>query len=180
MRPFAAALQRSGARHGLEVWSVRYRVRGWNGQLASPVADVAAALDQVQARHGDLPIVLVGHSMGGRVAMRLAGHPAVVAAVGLAPWLPDGEPVDQLAGRRLLLAHGDRDRVTSLRATQRFAARAETVGADIDMVVVRGERHAMVLRARTWHRLATAFTLDALGLTTAPADMTGVLARGYV
>ncbi|HMC68182.1 MAG TPA: alpha/beta hydrolase, partial [Mycobacteriales bacterium] len=41
MRPFAASLQRNGARHGLEVWSVRYRVRGWNGEQASPVADVA-------------------------------------------------------------------------------------------------------------------------------------------
>ena len=162
MRPFAASLQRAGARQGLEVWSVRYRVRGWNGVEASPLIDVSAALEQVRAQHRDVPVVLVGHSMGGRVALRLAGDESVVAAVGLAPWLPDGEPVEQLAGRRVLLVHGDRDGVTSPRATKRFAERAAAVAADVDLVILRGERHAMLLRSRTWHRLATRFTLDAL------------------
>jgi len=164
MRPFAVSLHRAGARHGLEVWSVRYRVRGWNGELASPLADVSSVLEQVRDRHGHVPVVLVGHSMGGRVAMRLAGDESVVAAVGLAPWLPDGEPVEQLAGRRVLLVHGDRDGVTSPRATKRFAQRASAVAAQLELVIVRGERHAMLLRPRTWHRLATAFSLDALGL----------------
>lgn len=179
MRPFAASLHHSGAEHGLEVRSVRYDVRGWNGRLASPLANVVSALEEVRASHGDVPVVLVGHSMGGRVAMRLAGDSSVVAAVGLAPWLPDGEPVDQLAGRRLLLAHGDRDRVTSVRATERFASRANSVVPDVDFVTVRGDGHAMLRRARVWHRLATTFTLDALGIRAAPADVTGVLERGY-
>jgi len=180
MRPFAASLQRAGARDGLAVWSVRYRVRGWNGDHASPVGDVTSALEQVRARHGGVPIVLVGHSMGGRVAMRLAGDRSVVAAVGLAPWLPDGEPVEQLAGRRVLLAHGDHDGVTSPRATKRFAERAAPIAAEIDLVIVRGERHAMVLRAHTWHRLATAFTLDSLGVRAVPSELQDVLQRGYV
>lgn len=180
MRPFAASLQRDGARHGLEVWSVRYRVRGWNGEQASPLVDVTSALDQVRDRHGDVPVVLVGHSMGGRVAMRLAGDESVVAAVGLAPWLPDGEPVEQLTGRRVLLVHGDRDGVTSPRATKRFAERAQPFAAHLDLVLVRGERHAMVLRSRTWHRLATAFTLDSLGIREVPTGVRGVLERGYV
>jgi dienelactone hydrolase len=180
MRPFASSLQRNGAGDGLEVWSVRYRVRGWNGQQASPLADVTAALDQVRDRHGDVPVVLVGHSMGGRVAMRLAGDESVVAAVGLAPWLPDGEPVEQLAGRRVLLLHGDRDGVTSPRATQRFAGRASAYAAELGLVIVRGERHAMLLRSGTWHRLATAFALDSLGIREAPAGVRGVLQRGYV
>ena len=157
---------------------MRYRVRGWNGEQASPLADVTSALDQVRARHGDVPIALVGHSMGGRVAMRLAGDDSVVAAVGLAPWLPDGEPVEQLSGRRVLLVHGDRDGVTSPRATRRFAERAAPYAEQIDLVIVRGERHAMVLRARTWHRLATAFTLDSLGIREVPAGVRGVLDRG--
>jgi len=180
MRPFAASLQRNGARHGLEVWSLRYRVRGWNGELASPLADVMSAIEQVRSRHGDVPVVLVGHSMGGRVAMRLAGDDSVVAAVGLAPWLPDGEPVEQLAGRRVLLVHGDRDGVTSPRATKRFAERASTTASHLDLVIVRGERHAMVLRSRIWHRLATAFTLDCVGFRGVPSRLQDVLARGYV
>jgi dienelactone hydrolase len=180
MLPFAASLHRGGARHGLAVWTVRYRVRGWNGKEASPLADVTSALDQVRERHGDVPIVLVGHSMGGRVAMRLAGEESVIAAIGLAPWLPDGEPVEQLAGRRILLAHGDRDSVTSPRATQRFAERAQPFAAQLDVVVVRGERHAMLLRSRTWHGLATAFTLDCLGMREVPNGVRGVLERGYV
>ena len=163
MRPFAASLHRHGARRGLAVWSVRYRVRGWNGELASPLADVRSALDQVADRHPGAPVVLVGHSMGGRVAMRLAGERAVVAAVGLAPWLPAGEPVEQLAARKILLMHGDRDRVTSLRATQRFAERASD-RADVELVVVRGETHAMLLRAPLWHRRTTKFVLSVLGL----------------
>ena len=180
MRPFAASLHRNGARHGLEVWSVRYRVRGWNGEVASPLADVTAALEQVRELHGDVPIALVGHSMGGRVAMRLAGHRGVVAAVGLAPWLPDGEPVQQLAGRRALLLHGDRDGVTSPRATRRFAERAAPFAAHVDLVIVRGERHAMLLRSRTWHRLATAFTLGSLGIRAVPADISDAFERGAV
>jgi dienelactone hydrolase len=118
--------------------------------------------------------------MGGRVAMRLADDDSVVAAVGLAPWLPDGEPVEQLAGRRVLLVHGDRDGVTSPRATRRFAERAEPFAAQLDLVIVRGERHAMVLRSRTWHRLATAFALDSLGMRGVPTGVRAVLERGYI
>ena len=180
MRPFAASLHRNGARHGLEVWSVRYQVRGWNGEQASPLADVTSALEEVRRRHGDIPVVLVGHSMGGRVAMRLAGEKGVVATVGLAPWLPDGEPVEQLAGRRVLLVHGERDGVTSPRATKRFAERAARVASHVDLVIVRGERHAMVLRSRTWHRLATAFTLDSLGIRAVPVGVSTVFERGVV
>lgn len=163
MQPFAASLHRRGARHGIEVAMLRYRVRGWNGALMSPVADAEEALEDIRDRHGPVPVVLVGHSMGGRTAMRVAGDRSVVAAVGLAPWLPDGEPVAQLAGRRVLLAHGNLDRVTSARSTRRFADAARALGIGVDFVLVRGETHAMLLRSRAWHRLTNGFVLDALG-----------------
>ena len=51
--------------------------------------------------------------MGARAAMRAAGHPAVSAVAGLAPWLALGEPVEQLAGRWVLVAHGTADVITS-------------------------------------------------------------------
>ncbi|WP_438949092.1 LLM class flavin-dependent oxidoreductase, partial [Streptomyces harbinensis] len=41
---------------------------------------------RLAARLGPVPVVLVGHSMGGRAALRAAGHPAVTGVVALAPW----------------------------------------------------------------------------------------------
>jgi predicted esterase len=180
MRPIATALQRSGARSGVAVWSLRYELRGWNGAQMSPVADALWALEEIRRRHDDVPVALVGHSMGGRTAMRVAADPSVVAIVGLAPWLPDGEPVDSLAGRRALVLHGTLDRVTSAAASRRFSERARAVGATVDYVAMRGETHAMVLRARTWHRLTTTYVLDAFGLAPLSDRLRSALARGVV
>src|SRR5690348_3330225 len=91
MWPIARAVHRAGQGHGLAVWLVRYRYRGWNGEDMSPVPDVRWALDEVRRRHGEVPVVLAGHSMGGRTALRLAGDASVRGVVALAPWLPDGE-----------------------------------------------------------------------------------------
>jgi predicted esterase len=180
MRPIATALHRGGARGGLAVWSLRYEIRGWNGEQMAPVADARWALDEIRRRHGDVPVALVGHSMGGRTAMRVADDASVVAIVGLAPWLPDGEPVDSLAGRRVLVVHGTLDRVTSPTASRRFAERAREAGATVDYVAMRGEMHAMLLRARSWHRLTTTFVLDALGLAPLPDRVRSALGRGVV
>ena len=164
MVPIARALARRGAAHGLAVWTVRYRYRGWNGEQMSPVADTRWALEEVRRRHGDVPVVLVGHSMGGRTAMRAADDPSVRAAVGLAPWLPDGEPVDAVRGRVVLIAHGNADTVTSPRAARRFARRAAPVAERVGFVTVCGDMHAMVFRWRTWHRLTVQFVLGELGI----------------
>ena len=165
MRPIAAALHRRGAAAGMAVWTLRYEIRGWNGDKRSPVADARWALDEIRRRHGNLPVALVGHSMGGRTAMQVADDESVVAVVALAPWLPDGEPVDALAGRRALVVHGTFDRVTSAAASRRFAERARAAGAQVDYIALRGETHAMLLRARTWHRLTTAYVVQALTAT---------------
>jgi pimeloyl-ACP methyl ester carboxylesterase len=163
MRPIARSLYGAGRGIGLSVWLVRYRYRGWNGEAMSPVADSLSALRAILARHGDVPVVLIGHSMGGRTALRVAGEPNVRGVAALAPWLPDGEPVEQLAGKQVLIAHGNLDRLTSPRASKRYAERARAIAANVDYVTVRGETHAMVLRAYTWSRLTTRFTLRVLG-----------------
>jgi predicted esterase len=159
MRPFAAGIHRAGRDAGLAVWLVRYRYRGWNGQQASPLADIGWALEEVRRRHGGVPVVLLGHSMGGRAVLRMGGGQSVRAVLALAPWLPDGEPAGQLAGRRVLIAHGNLDRVTSARASRAFARSAAAAGAQVTWVEVRGDTHAMLLRYRTWQRLAIRFTL---------------------
>ena len=101
---------------GTGVWLVRYRERGWNGG-ADRVADARWALDRVRAEHGDVPVVLLGHSMGARVAVHVADDPSVVGVVGLAPWWSAQDPVHTLAGRSLVAAHGRRDRITSFAET---------------------------------------------------------------
>src|ERR1700722_640235 len=127
MIPLALAIRHGLRGRGIVVERPNYRVRGWNGELASPVQDLRGALDEIGARFGAIPVVLIGHSMGARAAFRVAGHPAVSAVAGLAPWLPPTEPVDQLAGRRILLVHGDADHVTSPGETWAYAERARAV-----------------------------------------------------
>jgi pimeloyl-ACP methyl ester carboxylesterase len=163
MIPVAAAIRMALRGSGAAIQRHRFRVRGWNGALASPVGDLNEALDAVVAKFGSVPVVLVGHSMGARAAARAAGHPAVTAVAGLAPWLPPGEPVGQLAGRRVLLAHGSADGVTSPAETWAFLERARAV-TEVSAVEVRDGDHAMVRRACLWHAIAAEFARAALAL----------------
>lgn len=160
MRPFARALHRRGTDIGLAVASLGYRYRGWNGAEESPVADARWALAQLRDRHGDVPVVLVGHSMGGRTALRVGGDDAVAGVIALAPWLPPKDPVDQLAGTPVLIAHGNLDFVTSPRASRHFADRAREAGAAVTYVTVHGDNHAMLLRPGRWHRLTARTALE--------------------
>lgn len=162
MVPFAKELRRAGARDGLAVARLRYVQRGWNGSARAPLADVRWALAELQRRFPDIPVGLVGHSMGGRAALYVADHPNVRAIVALAPWIEPGDPVDQLAGRRVLIAHGTLDRMTSPPASAQYARAAAEVAAAVSYVSVRDERHAMLRRARVWHELATGFLLGVL------------------
>ena len=90
MIPVAAAVRDAVGGGGAEVRRARFRLRGWNGADAGPVADLTGLLDQIAAAGGRMPVVLAGHSMGGRAVLRAAGHPLVSAVAGLAPWLPPG------------------------------------------------------------------------------------------
>src|SRR5215469_14418873 len=64
MRPFATAVERRVAGAGVGIGLLRNRYKGWNGADADPVTDTAWALDEIARRHGPVPVVLVGHSMG--------------------------------------------------------------------------------------------------------------------
>jgi pimeloyl-ACP methyl ester carboxylesterase len=176
MIPLARAI-RQAVGDGIEVRRPLFRVRGWNGALASPVADLTGLLDEIHAQFSEVPVVLVGHSMGARAALRVAGHPAVVAVAGLAPWLPSGEPVDQLAGRRVLLAHGSADMTTSPVETWAYGERARAL-CDLTTIEIRHGDHPMLRRAALWHAIAAEFTRVSLGLPGSAGEAAVAIAAG--
>ena len=92
--------------------------------------DARWALDVVRREQPGLPIALVGHSMGGRVALRLAGDDGVTALVGLAPWVHASDEPHGGPGLSALLLHGSLDRTTDPRATEQMAAQLRARGAD--------------------------------------------------
>jgi alpha-beta hydrolase superfamily lysophospholipase len=172
MVPFARHLHRAGKDRGLAVWILRNRVRGWNGDEMSPLKDARWALAKIHEAHPGLPVYLLGHSMGGLTAICAADDPQVDAAVALAPWLDDTTPATPLAGRKLLIVHGDQDRWTSPAASLRFARRAAQEAGVVQYVSLRGAGHFMFRRVRLWHTLATGFLMKAFSEKTGLAGAT--------
>lgn len=151
MAPFARAVAHAGAGE-IAVATLRYAVRGWNASAASPVVDGRLALEQIAARHPGVPVGLLGHSMGGRVALHLGDDERVVAVAAMAPWV---EPADELhwhSGLHVLMMHGSRDRMTSPKASRALAETMTAAGADVTYVPVLGEGHAMLRQAARWHQ----------------------------
>lgn len=146
------------------VFVLRYRFRGWNGPARDALHDAEWALDQLHRRFPGTPVALVGHSMGGRAALGAAGAPNVVAVCALAPWLDGSDPVDQLDGRTVLIAHGDRERYTDPTESYAYALRAKRRGVRICRFDVHGAGHFMINRAGDWHRIVCTFVLGALGI----------------
>ncbi|MFF0484616.1 alpha/beta hydrolase [Streptomyces sp. NPDC004435] len=167
MRPFAGAMRRAARGRPVLVAEARYRHRGWNGERADAARDAETALAGLRARFGEMPIVLVGHSMGGRAALAVAGDPAVRGVVALAPWCPRGEPVAHLAGRRLHLLHDEADRVTTAGDSWAFVRRAREAGADATGIPMPSGGHAMLRAAGLWHRRAAELALETLASTPA-------------
>jgi dienelactone hydrolase len=162
MYPFLLGIHVAGRRHGLAACQLRYRVRGFND--GSPVHDVSWALGEIRRRHGDVPVCLVGHSMGGRSVLRAAGDEQVRAVAALAPWLPPGEPVEQLSGRTVVIMHGQRDRVTDPAGSLRYALEAHPAAERLCRFEIARSGHAMFERFGVWQRLVKRFTLASLGI----------------
>jgi dienelactone hydrolase len=176
MRPFAHAV-RARSRDAT-VALLRYRYRGWNGPDADPVRDTEWAIEQLVRTHGAVPVVLVGHSMGGRAALRAAGHPLVSAVAGLAPWLPPGEPTDQLVGRDVLLVHGTADMTTRPKSTAALARAITPIAHRVACVEVRRSGHAMLQRAALWHELTAAFVDNVIHGSPLPEQLVEAFAAG--
>ncbi len=163
------ALEKRVLGQGLSLWLLRFGVRGWNagvGSEPSPVPDARWALDQAQAEHPGVPVVLLGHSMGGRTAAYVADHPSVVGVVALAPWLERSDPVAPLAGRHLIAGHGSRDKITSARSTRKYVERAREVAASAEFVDIGRLGHYMLHKPRRWNQFALQSTLEVFDLAT--------------
>src|SRR5215213_521041 len=145
---------------------VRYRVRSWE-RLDLCVEDARAAVVAAATRR----TLLLGFSMGGAVAVRIAASPGVVGVLGLAPWLPERLDVSPLRGKRLDVLHGSLDRNlpglpgVSARLSRAGYERALAAGAGGSYTLIPGALHAIALRtrggtpvplprARAWGRLA--------------------------
>jgi pimeloyl-ACP methyl ester carboxylesterase len=150
------------AQHGLGTTLLRFKVKGWEappGAAPSPVRDARLALRDLRAEHPDLPVVLLGHSMGARTAVAVADEAGVVGVVGLAPWFPADEPVQALTGKHLVAAHGSRDRITSPEATRIFVSRAQGVAAEARFLDMGPLGHYMLRGIARWNRVALHETL---------------------
>ncbi|WP_372787840.1 alpha/beta hydrolase [Paraconexibacter sp.] len=160
MVPVARRIARAGG-DDLAVFRLLNRFRGWNADDTS-VHDARWALAEIETRLGPgLPACLVGHSLGGRAALLTAPHPAVRSAVALAPWVyPDDVPPG-LDGERLLIVHGDRDRVASPARSLALAQRLRRV-VPTEYVTVEGGKHAMLRHHRRFDGLAAEFAVETL------------------
>ncbi len=162
------------------VYYLRYAVRGWNGGgdgTVAPVKDASWALDQITAAHPNVPIALLGHSMGARVAFAVAGHPRVVGVCALAPWLPEAEPLPApLSGGGFVLAHGTADRTTSPALSASYARRLRQAGAKVARYEQVDGGHALLDQPALWHRFAVRTTLGLAGDAPLPDGVRRALA----
>lgn len=176
MAPFAWDLRRQLRAAKAPVLLLRNRLRGWNHPERDALRDGHWALDAVTARAPQARILLVGHSLGGRVVLRLLGDDRVHAVAALAPWVTPHDRPTGRPGQRVLLRHAAQDIITDPRETARMAHALRDRGVDVTLQLVHGDNHAMTGRAREWHTETGRFLLAAL---TASGDGNGTGPAGY-
>lgn len=158
MIPVARRIAYAG--RGLAVHRLLNSRRGWDAHH-TPETDVRWALAELRQEYGDLPTVLVGHSLGGRAALLAGDADGVVGSVALAPYLLPGDGEVDLTGRRVLIVHGTRDRIASLPQAE-ATARELAPRADVELVRVEGGTHSMLRHHRAFDGAAATFAVDVL------------------
>lgn len=160
LKPLGARIQRWS--HGqLAVCRLVNAVRGWNEPIRSPLADAEWALMRVRQIYPDVPIGVVGHSMGGRVALHLGARHDVVSVAALAPWLADGFHERDFVDTPLFVVHGRQDNVTDNDASLDLVERVRAIGGDATYTSVPGW-HALLWRPRQWQHPVERFLLRTL------------------
>jgi len=135
----------------LSFLEVRYRLKSWR-RLELCVEDARAGLAAARER-GAQEVALLGFSMGGAVAVKVASDPAVSTVIALAPWLYPQLDVSPLDGRRLAIVHGGLDRAlpgvpgVAPELSQDGFERARARGVDATRTIIPGAVHPIALRA---------------------------------
>lgn len=146
---------------GVAVVRVGYRRPG---DLAACVVDVAAATELLAGR-GTRRVVIVGHSFGGAVAVRVGAalSGTVAGVVTLATQSAGCEVATELRGRPVLLVHGDADELLPVAAS-------ETVRhlAGGELVVLEGAGHLLTQSGRELRRLLPDWIVAVLGSGSPP------------
>lgn len=156
--PVARRLARAGAGR-LAVLRLLNSARGWDDRH-TPVDDAAWALEQVRERYGDLPVSLVGHSLGGRAALLAGERDGVRSVVALNPWVYPAESSD-LRGRPTLIVHGLDDRV-ALPERSRAVARRLSATTEVGYIAIPGAGHAMLRHGRKFEQYTAEFVTATL------------------
>lgn len=147
------------------VWTLRHRLAGWDrDDDPTPVLEARAAIDAIDQLHHGLPVVLVGHSMGGRTAVCVADSPHVRGVIGLAPWLPESQSADPLRDRHLRIAHARLDHECPLGSMWDFLTRALSTAASVEVQDMGWDLHYLLLERR-WRDYAATQVLAILSRT---------------
>ena len=107
-------------------------------------------------------IVVVGHSMGGRVAAHLSATGDVGAVVALAPWWPRNDADLIPVTCRLLVVHGTADTRTDPHSSQIQTLRARDRGVDATWIPIEGAGHYLIRQWPRWHELTAQFAASQL------------------
>lgn len=158
MIPLAHRIARAG-RSRLAVHRLLNSHRGWDA-TTTPAMDARWAVERVRDQHGDLPVALVGHSLGGRAALLAGDDPHVRCVVALNPWVLPSDRVD-LRGRKVLVVHGTDDRTASPSRSADLVRRLRP-GTDVEHVLIPGGTHAMLRHGRDFEGWATEFVVSTL------------------
>jgi hypothetical protein len=105
MVPVAARIAHAGQGR-IAVYRLLNAVRGFG---TDPLSNVHLGLAQVADRHAGLAVCLVGHSLGGSVALAGGGHGPGPGCRGTGAWLAGTERTRQLTSTPTLIVHGSND-----------------------------------------------------------------------
>lgn len=151
------------------------RPGAWPTSLLDAHSALEAVRDHLRRSGLDLPVVSVGHSVGGQLALLTADQVDAVVALapvtdlartreeglgedavrGVIPEPPEdrpeayaeGSPLLQLPlGRPALLVHGDADTRVPLAHSEDYVRRAVELGDDVELAVVPGLDHLGLIR----------------------------------
>lgn len=152
----------------------------WPASLVDARTAIAAVADHLRRSGIQLPVVSVGHSVGGQLALLTAAQVDAVVALapvtdlartreeglgedavrGVIPEPPEerpqayaeGSPLHQLpVGRPTLLVHGDADTRVPLAHSEDYLRRATELGERVELTVVPGLDHLALIRPDAPH-----------------------------